>query len=142
MYIKQISVFLENTTGRLANFTRVLADNDISMKALCIADSDEFGILRCLVDDPEEAKKILQENGYSASITEVIAVEMESKAGGLYKILKVLAAHDMSVDYVYSIVGTRSDEHSVIIIKVEDPKKAVDVLTSEGLRLFCLDEIE
>jgi len=142
MYIKQISVFLENTTGRLANFTRVLADNDISMKALCIADSDEFGILRCLVDDPEEAKKILQENGYSASITEVIAVEMESKAGGLYKILKVLAAHDMSVDYVYSIVGTRSDERSVIIIKVEDPKKAVDVLTSEGLRLFCLDEIE
>ena len=69
-------------------------------------------------------------------------MEMESKAGGLYKILKVLAAHDMSVDYVYSIVGTRSDERSVIIIKVEDPKKAVDVLTSEGLRLFCLDEIE
>ena len=91
MLIKQMSVFVENTTGRLAQLTRVLGNDGIDIKASCIADTVDFGILRCIVDDPEEATRVLKEHGFTASITEVIAVELEDRPGGFADVLEILA---------------------------------------------------
>ena len=92
MLMKQMSVFVENTTGRLSDLTGVLAENNIDIIACTIADTVDFGILRCIVEDPEKATEILKEHGFTASITEVIAVSVEDKPGGLDKILKAFAA--------------------------------------------------
>jgi len=140
MYIKQISVFVENTTGKLLKFTKVLKENNIDMKALCIADTVDFGILRCIVDDPEKATKVLHENGFTASITEVLAVEMKDIPGGLHKILEVLSKKDINVEYVYSIIRSRED-HAVIIIKVEDPKAASNVLELAEITMYCQKDL-
>ena len=104
MLIKQMSVFVENTTGRLAELTRVLGNDGIDIKASCIADTVDFGILRCIVDDPEEATKVLKENGFTASITEVIAVELEDRPGGFADVLEILAKEQIGVDYIYSTI--------------------------------------
>lgn len=140
MYIKQISVFVENSTGRLSNFTKVLADNGVDMKALCIADTVDFGILRCIVDDPEKATKILNENGFTASITEVLAVEMKDIPGGLHSVLEVLSSKGIGVDYVYSIIRSR-EGHAVIVIKVAKPKEAGEVLKEAGIKLYCQHDL-
>ena len=84
MLVKQVSIFVENTTGRLADVTKILADNNVDLKASTIADAADFGILRCIVEDAYAAKKILNENGFNASISEVIAVSLENKAGGFH----------------------------------------------------------
>lgn len=140
MFIKQISVFVENTTGRLSAFTKTLADNGINMKALCIADTVDFGILRCIVDDPEKATRILNENGFTASITEVLAVEMRDIPGGLHSILEILSNASIGVDYVYSIIRSKED-FAVIVIKVAKPKEAAAVLSSAGVKLYCQSDL-
>lgn len=140
MYIKQISVFVENTTGRLSEFTKVLADNKLDMKALCIADTTDFGILRCIVDDPEKASEVLKKGGFTASITEVLAVELPDLPGGLHNILEILNNHDIDVEYVYSIIRSR-ENHAVVIIKVADPKKAGETLESANVKLYCLKDL-
>ena len=140
MLIKQMSVFVENTTGRLADLTKILADNNIDINASTIADTVDFGILRCIVPDPEVATEILKKAGFTASITEVVAVSLEDKPGGLHKVLKILADNDIGVDYIYSTIKAKDDE-AVIMIKVEDPQKAIDVLTSNGIKLFSMNEL-
>ncbi len=140
MLIKQMSVFVENTTGRLADLTKILADNGIDIKASTIADTVDFGILRCIVPDPEKATEILKEAGFTASITEVVAVSLEDKPGGLHKVLKILSEAQIGVDYIYSTIKSQEDE-AVIMIKVEDPAKAVEVLTTKGVKLFTTNEL-
>ena len=98
MLMKQMSVFVENTTGRLSDLTGVLAENNIDIIACTIADTVDFGILRCIVEDPEKATEILKEHGFTASITEVIAVSVEDKPGGLDKILKAFAAAGIGIE--------------------------------------------
>ena len=141
MLVKQMSVFVENTTGRLADLTKILADNGIDIKASTIADTVDFGILRCIVPEPEKATSILKKSGFTASITEVIAVCLEDKPGGLHRILKILAEAQIGVDYIYSTI--RSDEgEAIIMMKVADPKQAIDVLTAQGVKLFCMDDLK
>jgi hypothetical protein len=140
MLIKQMSVFVENTTGRLADLTKILAENNIDIKASTIADTVDFGILRCIVPDPEKATKILKDAGFTASITEVIAVSIEDKPGGLHKALKVLADNDISVDYIYSTIRAKDDK-AVIVIKVEDPEKALKILEENGVKLVSTIEL-
>lgn len=135
-----MSVFVENTTGRLADLTKILADNGIDIKASTIADTVDFGILRCIVPDPEKATEILKEAGFTASITEVVAVSLEDKPGGLHKVLKILSEAQIGVDYIYSTIKSQEDE-AVIMIKVEDPAKAVEVLTTKGVKLFTTNEL-
>lgn len=127
MLMKQMSVFVENTTGRLSDLTGVLAENNIDIIACTIADTVDFGILRCIVEDPEKATEILKEHGFTASITEVIAVSVEDKPGGLDKILKALAAAGIGIDYIYSTIRAVTGE-ATIIMKVEEPKKALEIL--------------
>ena len=127
MLMKQMSVFVENTTGRLSDLTGVLAENNIDIIACTIADTVDFGILRCIVEDPEKATEILKEHGFTASITEVIAVSVEDKPGGLDKILKAFAATGIGIDYIYSTIRAVTGE-ATIIMKVEEPKKALEIL--------------
>ena len=141
MLIKQMSVFVENTTGRLAELTIVLANDGIDIKASCIADTVDFGILRCIVDEPEEATRVLKENGFTASITEVIAVELEDRPGGFADVLEVLAKEEIGVDYIYSTVRSKEGA-AVIVIKVEDPRKAVEVLEKHGVKLYKMEELK
>ena len=140
MLIKQMSVFVENTTGRLAELTRILAEHGIDIKARTIADTVDFGILRCIVPNPEEATRILTEAGFTASITEVIAVSIEDKPGGFHKVLQILADNDIAVDYIYSAIQAKDDK-AIIMIRVEEPEKAIRVLTSNGIKLFSMSEL-
>ncbi len=140
MLIKQMSVFVENTTGRLAELTRILAEHGIDIKASTIADTVDFGILRCIVPNPEEATKILTEAGFTASITEVIAVSIEDKPGGFHKVLQILADNDIAVDYIYSAIQAKDDK-AIIMIRVEEQEKAIRVLTSNGIKLFSMSEL-
>ena len=140
MLIKQMSVFVENTTGRLAELTRILAEHGIDIKASTIADTVDFGILRCIVPNPEEATRILTEAGFTASITEVIAVSIEDKPGGFHKVRQILADNDIAVDYIYSAIQAKDDK-AIIMIRVEEQEKAIRVLTSNGIKLFSMSEL-
>ena len=140
MLIKQMSVFVENTTGRLAELTRILAEHGIDIKASTIADTVDFGILRCIVPNPEEATRILTEAGFTASITEVIAVSIEDKPGGFHKVLQILADNDIAVDYIYAAIQAKDDK-AIIMIRVEEQEKAIRVLTSNGIKLFSMSEL-
>ena len=140
MLIKQMSVFVENTTGRLAQLTRVLGNYGIDIKASCIADTVDFGILRCIVDDPEEATRVLKEHGFTASITEVIAVELEDRPGGFADVLEILAKENIGVNYIYSTIRSKEGA-AIIVLKVEDPQKAIDVLLSNNVKLYKAHEL-
>ena len=140
MLIKQMSVFVENTTGRLAELTRILAEHGIDIKASTIADTVDFGILRCIVPNPEEATRILTEAGFTASITEVIAVSIEDKPGGFHKVLQILADNDIAVDYIYSAIQAKDDK-AIIMIRVEEQEKAIRVFPSNGIKLFSMSEL-
>ena len=105
MLIKQISIFLENKLGRLAKVTRILGENNIDICALSVADTTDFGILRLIVDRPDEAKQVLADNGFTVSINDVIAIEVEDKPGGLAKTLSVLDDKGISIEYMYAFGG-------------------------------------
>ena len=140
MLIKQISVFVENATGRLARLTRVLADDGIDIKASCIADTVDFGIFRCIVDNPEEATRVLKESGFTASITEVIAVELEDRPGGFADVLDILAKADIGVDYIYSTIRSKEGA-AIIVLKVQEPQQAIDILLKQNIKLYKMKEI-
>ncbi|HEY8500435.1 MAG TPA: ACT domain-containing protein [Clostridia bacterium] len=131
MLIDQISVFLENKQGRLAEVTRVLGENNIDISALSIADTTDFGVLRLITNQPGKAREILQQHGFAASINSVIAIEVEDKPGGLAKALSILAEKGISIEYMYAFVGTCRKENAVVILRVEDPRKALDILKNE-----------
>lgn len=140
MYIKQISVFLENTTGRLTDFTSVLASNKIDIRAMYVADTTDFGILRVLVDDPESTKKVLSENGFNATITDVIAVEVDDRPGGLHSVLLELTSRNIGVEYIYSALQLKNGE-IVLVLKVKDGIKAQAVLKEAGVRMFRTEDL-
>lgn len=134
MVVKQVSVFVENTVGRLADITGILLENNIDLKACTIAETVDFGILRCIVEDPEAMVRILVEKCFSASITEVIGVSLEDKPGGLHRILKILAGEGIAVNYIYSTI--KSDEgKALIMMKVSDEKKAEEILKANDVEL-------
>ena len=140
MLIKQMSVFVENTTGRLAELTKILAAENIDLKAATIAETVDFGILRCIVDDPEKATAVLKAHGFTASITEVLAVEMSDHPGGFAAILEVLAKERIPVDYIYSTVRSK-EETAAIVMKVEDPEKAIQQLQKNNVKLYTMEEL-
>lgn len=140
MLIKQMSVFVENTTGRLAELTGILAAEGIDIKAATIADTVDFGILRCIVDEPEKATAVLKAKGFTASITEVLAVEMADHPGGFAAILEVLAKEQIGVDYIYSTVRSK-EETAAIVMKVEEPEKAVEQLQKHDVKLYTMEEL-
>lgn len=137
MLIKQISVFVENKSGRLAEITKVIADANIDMRALSIADTTDFGILRVIVNKPDEAEKLLREAGMTVSVTNVIAIGVDDHPGCFSNALQVLASNNVDVEYMYAFVS-RDTKKAYIIVRVADNDKAIGVLTREGIEL--LDE--
>jgi len=135
--VKQISVFVENKKGRLARITDVLGKGGIDLIALSIADTTNFGIMRCIVNDPEKALKLLKENDITASTTEVIVAEVVDKPGGLAYVLGLLDKADISVEYLYSFVRT-PNENALILFRVQAIDRAVKALEAGGVKL--LDE--
>ena len=141
MYVKQISVFIENTPGRLSDFTKVLADAGIDLVSLSIADTTNFGILRGIVADAEKARKVLAERGYTVKVTDVLAVCVPDQPGGLAGILEKLAERNIALEYLYSFVRKAGD-HALIIVRVDKPEEAVEVLTAAGVKLLSQDEVK
>ena len=140
MQIKQLSVFVENTQGRLADITAKIAEANIDIRALSLADTTDFGILRLIVDKPEEAVLILKESGLTVSLTNVIAIGIDDTPGGFAKAVRVLANSDISIEYLYVFVS-RSDNLAYVILRVEDNDKAVKVLTEGGIPVVGQEDI-
>ncbi len=140
MRIAQISVFLENEAGRLASVTRILGGAEVNIRALSIADTADFGILRLIVDDPERAVAILRGAGLTVSLTDVIAVETTDRPGGLAQVLDALAAAAVNIEYMYAFV-TQSAEGAVVVFRVDQLDEAIRALTARGLRLLSGDDV-
>ena len=140
MVVKQLSVFIENKSGRLVQITEILGKNQIDIRAVSIADTTSFGILRLIVDDPDRAKMVLREAGFTVSITEVIAIAIEDKPGGLSKALRVLSDAQISVEYMYAFLS-REDKTAYVIFRVEDNDEAVQALRKEGIVCLSSEDI-
>ena len=137
--VEQLSVFLENTTGRLAQLARALGDAGINMRALMVADTEEFGVVRIICDHPHDAAQRLADAGFGASLTPVVAVEIPDRPGGLADVLEALGAAAMNVEYAYCFVEPSGDA-AVDIFKV-DAAGADAVLSSAGFRVLEAAEL-
>jgi hypothetical protein len=140
MKVEQISIFLENKSGRLADVAEVLAGADINIRALSLADTTDFGILRLIVNDTEKAKDVLKKNGFTVGKTEVIGVEVPDRPGGLAEILKVMKDNGINVEYMYAFVQ-KSAGNAIIIFRFDELEKAIEVLQKAGLKILKGEEI-
>ena len=131
---KQISVFLENKAGRLSHVTRVLGDAGINIRALSIADTSDFGILRLIVNDPGKAYRILKEADFTVSETEVVAVQVPDP-GGLATVLEQMAESGLNIEYLYAFLGT-SEKDALVVFKVEDLAKACNTFEAKGIKFI------
>ncbi|GHV51383.1 amino acid-binding protein [Deltaproteobacteria bacterium] len=138
MKLEQLSIFLENKAGRLAEVTDVLAKAGINIRALSLADTTDFGILRIIVNDQEKAKKFLREAGFAVSLTPVIAVEVPHKPGGLNAVLQLLGKRDVNVEYMYAFL--QKEDNAVLIFRVNRLDLAMEVLAEAGITV--LDSVE
>jgi hypothetical protein len=135
MKVEQISIFIENKSGRLAEVTQVLGEAGVNIRALSLADTSDFGILRLIVDKTDLAKTVLKEHGFTVNKTEVVAVEVPDRPLGLHGILKVLDQSKVNVEYMYAFVE-RCGENAVIIFRFDDPTEAIEVLTNNGFAVL------
>lgn len=140
MLVEQIAVFLENKSGRLAEITAVLAENGINIRALSVADTTDFGILRLIVDRVEKAKDALKKNGFTVGKTNVIAVEVEDKPGGLANVLKTIHKAGLNVEYMYAFVS-RTGENAVLIFRFEKMEEAILSLRKGGFTILSREQI-
>jgi hypothetical protein len=143
MKVDQISIFLENKSGRLAEVTRVLGNAGINVRALSLADTSDFGILRLIVNDSARAVEVLKQNQFTVSMTQVVAVEVSDRPGGLAYILDILQKENINVEYMYAFVE-RSSDNAVIIFRFDEIDKAIKILTGKGItvlegkKVYCL----
>ena len=140
MKIKQISVFLENRSGRLAGVLGILSGVGANIRALSLADTNDFGILRLIVDKPEESLAALKAANFTVRSTDVLAVEVPDRPGGLQSILEVLSKADVNVEYMYAFV-TRKTEKAVVIFRFEDADDALAALKAAGVSVLDADTV-
>lgn len=140
MILKQISVFVENRSGRLSEITEVLAGSQVDIRALSIADTTNFGILRLIVNRPETAYQALKAAGCTVSITEVIAIVIEDRPGTLSAALTALAADGVNVEYMYAFTSRESGTANVIL-RVDNNEKALSVLAEKGIKTLSSEDI-
>ena len=131
MIIKQISIFVENKPGRLAEITNIIAENNINIRALCVADTTHFGILRIIVDDPVEVERILREAGLTVSITSVLTACIHDEPGGLASVLKLFADNNISSEYMYAFIAN-SDNEAYVELRVEYEETGAKLLHDNG----------
>ena len=132
MSIKQVSVFVENRQGALCGITDALAENGIDMKALTLADTADFGIMRMIVTDTERAKEVIADKGYLVKVNEVVAVEMENKPGALAEVIAVLGEAGMDIEYLYAFIAV-CGKNARVVIRVNDNEKAEALLSARGI---------
>lgn len=136
MKVKQISVFLENTTGRLAEVTKTIANAGINLRAISIADTADFGILRIVVDKPDKGMKVLKGAGFTAKLTDVIGIILDDKPGGLMKVMDIFNRDGVNIEYLYS--SLINEKGSVVIIfKVEDIDHGLEIVKKAGLEAIA-----
>ncbi len=140
MTVRQISVFLENKSGRLLDVTRTLGESGVNIRALCVADTSDFGVVRLIVDDPHKAHEVLKEHGFTVKETIVIAVEVEDEPGGLSAVVKPLVEQEMNIEYLYCFLEKSADK-AVVIIRVEEAEQAIGALNVAGFRCIPADEL-
>ncbi len=135
MRVEQMSVFLENKAGRLSEVTRILMEAGVNIRALSLADTSDFGILRLIVNDIAKAQTALREHGFTVGKTDVVAVEVDDRPGGLHKILQILQKSNVNVEYMYAFVQ-QSGNNAVIIFRFDNLDEAVKVLTQTGVKVI------
>jgi hypothetical protein len=140
MKVEQISVFLENKAGRLAEVTRILGEASVNIRALSLADTTDFGILRLIVDKYDTAREILKSKGFTVGKTEVVAIEVPDRPGGLASVLAILAQADINVEYMYAFVQ-HSGKNAVIIFRFDNLDEAISLLQQEGIHIYKGEEV-
>lgn len=140
MKIKQLSIFLQNRMGSLSKPLEVLSENDINIRAMCMADTSEFGILRLVVDDPLKGKEVLEENNFLVKITEIIGVEMNDAPGGLTSVLKIIKENDIDLEYLYAFTHDKVDK-AILLLHTDNIDKLIDVLTKENITITPAEEV-
>jgi len=140
MYINQVSVFVENKKGTLAEITGILASANLSIRAFSISDTTDFGILRLIVNDPEKAKEVLQNAGIAVSMTKVIAIKMYDQPGSMHQIMAKLNDLDISVEYAYAFISHKKND-AYIIIRVEDVENVSKTISNNGITVVPESEV-
>lgn len=135
MQVEQISIFIENKSGRLAEVTRILGENNINIRTLSLADTSDFGILRLIVNDREQACSVLKQNGFTVNRTAVVAVEVPDRPGGLAAILQALDGDSINVEYMYAFVE-RCGENAVMIFRFDETEKAIATLQKNEFNIL------
>ena len=141
MAIKQISVFLENKPGTLLKMTGVLAENKIDMRALSLAETKDFGIVRIIVDDVYTASTVLKDKNFISILTDVVGVLIPDEPGGLDKVLRVLAGANINVEYMYAFLGGRNLNRACMIFRVGDSRAAESALGAKGIKILSQEEL-
>lgn len=141
MTVKQLSVFIENRPGRLSAVTKILGDNDVNIRAMSLADTKDFGILRLIVDDFEKAVSALKTEGFSVTTTQVLAVEINDRPGGLSEAMKALCNDNISVEYMYSAFINTKENTAYLILRVENVTAALEALSEAGFALISQQEL-
>ena len=139
MYLEQLSVFMENKVSRLNEVLLQLKEGKVNVLSLSLADTSEFGVLRLIVDNPEEGRKVLKENGFSARLTKVLAIKLPNEVGTLQGVLEVLGKAGMNVEYMYVLANAK--EFSGMIIKTGNPEEAARVLEAAGIEFVNAEEV-
>ena len=140
MFIKQISIFVENKPGRLSAVTNILKDNNIDIRALSIADTRDFGILRLIVNDPQKACEALKDADCTVTLTDVMAVAVDDTPGGLAKIMELLYAGQISVEYMYAFIS-KTDKEAFVILRVEDNDTAEKIFAENNVKRLTQSDI-
>ncbi len=136
MKVKQISVFLENRHGRLAEVTKVLGEHKLNIRALSLADASDFGVLRMIVDHPDQAYMVLKEQHYTVRETDVVALEVADQPGGLSGVLEILNQHDVNVEYLYAFPERESVDQAIMVFKFDHVDTAIEVLQKNKIKMM------
>lgn len=140
MSVKQINVFLENEPGRLAEMTKVLSEAQIDIRAIYVTDSTSYGIIRMIVNQPDDAKIELQSKGFTVSLSHVIAVELKDVPGTLDKVLGILSENNIQLEYLYAFVG-RASTDAVVVLRVDDRPKTLEIFEKNSVRVLDDKEV-
>lgn len=140
MYIHQISVFIENKPGNLADLTGFLADNNIDLRALEVADSSDYGIIRIIVDDPFNTLTLLKDNDWICRLTHVIGVKIPDTPGAMAKVMNILASDNISVEYMYAFL-TKDADNALMILRVQDNDQVAALLKKNGITIVDQEDL-
>ena len=140
MNVIQISVFLENRAGQLSNITRVLSENGVDLRAINIAETQDYGVLRIIPADAQKASSVLLENGFIMAMTPVIAVAVPDRPGGLNSLLEALSEENIGIEYMYSVFSSNSGE-ALMVLQVGEAEKVADILSKHEFKTVTIDEI-